>query len=238
MKKYTPEELQEMFRALPKDIQDAIFSLDVSEKINTIGRKNSLTVDQLGEFGSEIGLVLLGATKVSEFVDNLAERLKVSKDYALRLAGATNTEIFSPIRSSLEKVQGVRDLRFSEAPSTDVPRPFGATPEVKKEDILKVIEDDKGKKEAIIMSIFGGTKAPVAPVVPTPQTQVTPAPVIPTPVVPPATTNQIPTVSPFEAKTDQSIFRNPPETTKYTQATPKTDVTYQGKVDPYRELPN
>ena len=83
--------LQEKLRSLPLEIQDAITSPEFGEKVDAIGEKHNLHIDQLGELVNEVTLVMLGETKSVNFIDNLKESLKISHDDARLITADVNT---------------------------------------------------------------------------------------------------------------------------------------------------
>jgi len=115
---YTQEQLQEAYRKLPKDIQDAIFSVDVAEAIKAIGEKYKLMIDKIGELADETGLVMLGFTHPSQFVSHLADRLEIDKTIAKEIAEEINLKVFSPIRENLKKIHGMKEEATEEAGQT------------------------------------------------------------------------------------------------------------------------
>ena len=143
MPKLTPQQLREIYLKLPKDLQDAIFSVDSAERIQSIGKKYNLAIDKTGELADETGLVMLGLTHPNNFISNLAQRLKVDKESAKKIAEEINNQIFAEIRESLKKVHGVE-------PSPSTPLPEGEGPGVRKEEILKEIEKDETEVPEII----------------------------------------------------------------------------------------
>lgn len=116
---YTKEQLKEAFKKLPSDLQDAIYSVDVSEKLEKIYKKHSLHIDQAGELGSEVGLVMMGLTKPNDFAENITRRLSVPEEKARAVASDINSQIFMPIRQSLMKLHEERDIK----PETQNPKP-------------------------------------------------------------------------------------------------------------------
>ena len=125
---------------LPEDLKNAIFSIDSAETIQAIGKKSNLPIDKIGELADETGLVMLGLTHPNNFISNLAERLKLDKESARKIAEEINTQIFAKVRESLKKIHGVETL--SQGEDT-------------REQILKEIERDETKEE--IPGILKGT---------------------------------------------------------------------------------
>jgi predicted RNA-binding protein with RPS1 domain len=100
----TPQQLRERYKKLPKDVQDAYFSIDTAEILQKIAKENKLTVEKIGILADETGLLMLGITHPNEFIPNLAKRLDVEKEVARKIAQKINSEVFSKIRASLKKI--------------------------------------------------------------------------------------------------------------------------------------
>ena len=109
MTDYTNEQLLEMYHKLPKDVQEAILSVDTSEAIREIGEKHKLMIDKMGDLADETGLVMLGLTHPSQYVSHLIERLGINQETAQEITEEINNKIFFPIRESLRKIQEERE---------------------------------------------------------------------------------------------------------------------------------
>ncbi len=133
MSKYTNEELFERYQSLPKDVQDAILSIDTSEIIREIGENHKLMIDKIGELADETGLVMLGLTHPNQFIIHLTERLEVEHDIAKEIAEDINSRVFFPIRENLKKIHGVE----KEIPKESL---LGPLPSAQQEQTLGVKE--------------------------------------------------------------------------------------------------
>ena len=102
---YTPEQLQEKFDSLPQDIQQAITSETVSGNLEILGQKYSLRVDKIGDLIDEVGMVMLGFKKSSDFIGSLSKRLEIDRETAESLAVDIDNDVFKKIRESLRNVQ-------------------------------------------------------------------------------------------------------------------------------------
>ena len=105
MKEFTSEEIQAQFEKLPKELQDAISSPDIHDKIQKIGGKHNLHIDQIGELVDQIGLVMLGLKKASNFVADTSARLSISQKNAKEVADDINREIFSTIKTHMREAE-------------------------------------------------------------------------------------------------------------------------------------
>ena len=88
-------------KTIHPDIRRAVASSANADKIFDIGKKYDLLVDKIGELASETMYLMLGVTHPNDFVGNLAERLRVDRATAGKIADDINREIFSPVREHL-----------------------------------------------------------------------------------------------------------------------------------------
>ncbi len=219
MAEYTNEQLIEMYHKLPKDVQEAIISVDTAEAIRAIGEKHKLMIDKIGELADETGLVMLGITQAGQYVPHLIERLEVSQEIAQEITEEINTKILFPIRDSLRKIQEEREA------TAEFPEPI--KPEI------PVSEKPSPPPPA---SLAG--EPPIMPSIPETATLVSslPSPLAETP--PPAPSfGGLPIATPstegepaiFQAKTKEEIFRQPLSVTE------NPPVSGEKKFDPYKE---
>ncbi len=99
----TPEQIKQRFEALPKDIKEAISSVDTTSTIVDIGEKYKLHIDQIGELVDETGLIMLGFSKSNQFVSNIEKRLGISRNEANDLVREINDKILIKIRESMRE---------------------------------------------------------------------------------------------------------------------------------------
>src|SRR3989344_2644177 len=105
MRQFTSEEIKAQFDKLPVNVQQAVTSPEIHEKIEIVGKKYGLMIDQLGELVDEIGLVLLGLHKSSDFVDQISKRLNISGKAALTISQEVNHEVFDSIKEYLRETE-------------------------------------------------------------------------------------------------------------------------------------
>ena len=149
---YNTQQIRGIYSKLPNDIKEAIFSVDVSDKIIDIGKKHKLAVDKIGIIGNETSRVMLGVTHPNEFIGNLTERLEVDKEKARAIAGEINEQIFKKVRESLRRIHNIREGAEEEEQDKIKVSPFGNSQgetlksEHSREDILKEIEKDHSQE--------------------------------------------------------------------------------------------
>ena len=208
---YTQEELRERYLKLPKQLQDALFSVDSAEAIRQIGEKHKLMIDKIGLLADETGYVMLGLTHPKDFISRIVERLGVDQKTSRELAEEINEKIFSPVREHLKKLHGLGEE--IEKPEIEKPKSENLTEDLtkEKEETLKAIENE-------VPPILRGVANPEPPM-PIPP----PLPSPPLPATPPT--------SAFEVKTQENILRTPAVTS---QIKPTPSHKYP-VADPYRE---
>jgi hypothetical protein len=102
---YTREYRKKIFETLPPDLKEAIISTESADKLQEISSKHSLMLDQAGELGDAVGLFMLGLTRQSDFVNNVAKRLEISLPKALEISKDVDAGILDAVRSSLQEIQ-------------------------------------------------------------------------------------------------------------------------------------
>ena len=107
MENLNPQQLKELYKKLPKDLQDAIFSADSGEVLRDIAKRRGLAIDKSGALADETGSVMLGLTAPREFIPNLKRRLGVDEKTAREIAVDVNDKIFAKVRESLKKIHGI-----------------------------------------------------------------------------------------------------------------------------------
>jgi len=100
--KFEFENLKDKYLSLPPTVQEAISSVEIADSIYSIGQKNDLQIDEMGELAQETGMVLLGMTRPEKFEDTLRQRLpRISAEKIQKIVGEINDEVFREIKSAL-----------------------------------------------------------------------------------------------------------------------------------------
>jgi len=145
MSKLTPQQLREIYLKLPEDLKAAIFNVNSADIIQAIGKKYNLTIDKIGEVADETGLVMLGLTHPNNFISNLAERLKIDKESARKIAEEVNSQIFAKVRESLRKIYGIQP-----PPPPPLPKFTPAPPEILAKQEEKAVNPFEVKTKEIV----------------------------------------------------------------------------------------
>ena len=105
MDQETQRQIQERLNSLPLELQQAIDSADVTEKITAIAKKNNLLIDQSESLYTEIFLAMLGVTPLADLSKNVMRNVNVPLSTAVSIDKDVNDQIFLPIREALQKIQ-------------------------------------------------------------------------------------------------------------------------------------
>lgn len=100
----TQEIIKEQLKKLPKDLKDAISSVDLRDKIRKISEKHHLHIDQAGNLENETAFVMIGLEPTADYKENLKRELNISRDRAQAITADIDKEIFARVRQSLKKI--------------------------------------------------------------------------------------------------------------------------------------
>jgi len=109
MPNYPKEQLRELYKNIPKDLQKASFSEEVATNIQEICSKNKVTDnDMIFDITKNIGYVFLGLLAPNEFSDVLEKELKLNKKIAEQVTSEITRLIFLPLKKSLEALYQIK----------------------------------------------------------------------------------------------------------------------------------
>ncbi len=97
----TIEEIQKKFEELPEDLRWAIMAANVDDKIIDIGKKNNLTVEQMGQLSLETHMVMFGFVHPDKFEESLKGSMKLAPETIRGLVKDINENILKNIRQNL-----------------------------------------------------------------------------------------------------------------------------------------
>ena len=132
---------QQQFQNLPKDLREAIFSVDTADIIRAIAKKHKLAIDKMGELADEVGLLMLGITHPKDFINHLERRLETDSETTRNITEEVNTQIFAKIRESLKTMHTVKEEEESVLPQS--------TPSVERRGIGETSAERVGKEEIL-----------------------------------------------------------------------------------------
>lgn len=95
--------LKERYAQLPKVVQKAIASSDITKHLRDLAGTQKLHLDQWEALEHEVMLTLLGVQPIEDLEKNIASEVGVSAEIARELAENINKIVFEPIRQELER---------------------------------------------------------------------------------------------------------------------------------------
>lgn len=95
--------IREEMLSLPKEMQDAISSLDWERVSEEIGKKYLLDGDEIETFQLETACFLLGLTSEDFYIGNIEIEVGTSKEEAVKISEEVIQKIFTPIYSNFEE---------------------------------------------------------------------------------------------------------------------------------------
>lgn len=134
MPDYPKDQLWQLYKELPKDLQEAGFSEKVTQNIHEICAKNDISdEDIIFDVIKNVGYVFLGLLPPNELQDILEYELKIEKVKAEKIANEISRFVFLPLKKSLEALYKIK-IKPGIKPTID--------PSVK-----EIFEEEKPKKK-------------------------------------------------------------------------------------------
>lgn len=132
MPEYTKEQLWKMYESLPKELKEAIFSVETANDIRIICLKAGLEKERISEVAKLTGDVLLGILLPEDFQKELENQVKIEETLTQRLDRDINRLIFYPYKKFLDELQNkkVKPLE-REAKEKNIPNIKTAKEEIK-----------------------------------------------------------------------------------------------------------
>ena len=95
--------IKEEIAQLPKEMQEAISSLDWVKTAEDIGNTNKLNEEEIDDFQLETLLVLIGAVDFQFYAVNIENHVGTTKEGAKSIADEAFQKIFTPISNKIEE---------------------------------------------------------------------------------------------------------------------------------------
>lgn len=120
-KPYSPEKFWEYYESLPPELQEALFSKEISDKIKRIGKMYDLDLPKIGKISSLVGDVFLGLLHPDEFKEELEKELPEEKQYIKEIAHDVWRLILFPLKDALSQIYEIKEKKvFKEVPKIEV----------------------------------------------------------------------------------------------------------------------
>lgn len=182
--------LEEKFNQLPEEVQLALTSTSVTEKIKSIGKRYGLKIDQESVLFDLTSHVMLGLVPSKDFVKTLTKEASLDESLSAKVAVDINKEIFDEIKSFIRNNSETSPLDANSENTTP-------DSDISSIELAGGFEIEKEPGEAV--SAVGIGKSYGASMTSTPATPIAPAPT-PTTPVPPSTPQppaDLPTDDPY-----------------------------------------
>jgi len=109
MKEYDQEQLWELYEQLPEDLQKAVFSKEIGNRVRGFCYKNGVRDEETNiAVLKMLCYLFLGLMTPAEFRDSLKKDLKMDESNADNLFAEINNNIFMDLKESLENLYGVK----------------------------------------------------------------------------------------------------------------------------------
>jgi hypothetical protein len=89
---------------LPLEVGKAITSSGWEDITEMVGKKYSLSDDDINILQLEVGLVLLGYNKISMFAQNIRSSAVLDEETAMNIAKELDERVFTPIEQSIQSL--------------------------------------------------------------------------------------------------------------------------------------
>ncbi len=104
MPDYPKEQLWELYKDLPKNLQNALFSSEIGDNIYEICERNGVEGKKASEVSKNIGYVFLGLLPPSDFQQVLKKEIGLTPKTAEDISIEIERFIFLPLRKNLEAI--------------------------------------------------------------------------------------------------------------------------------------
>jgi hypothetical protein len=143
LKKYTHEELRKLYKELPDELQDAIWSKETADNIYNICKRNNLKENSI--VAKLVGKVLLGVLPLKEFQETVGQELSLDEKTVKEVTREINQFIFYPVRIHLEKLYQTETTPYTTPPPSATK--IKTEPKELQKEKIEEGEEDKGNKE-------------------------------------------------------------------------------------------
>lgn len=104
MDENTTQQIKEIFKTLPQEVQSFILSPNYEETLTKVGQQYSLSADQLGLLKIETTLAMLGLTAPEDLGAELTNQLNIDSTKSSNIYKEVDNKIFSSVKRILESL--------------------------------------------------------------------------------------------------------------------------------------
>ena len=103
-KQYTREELWKLYNTLPRELQEAIFSVETADFTGNACERNGVPNNAIPQVATRVGNVLMGLLLPDEFQGALVKEVGLKKDVAQLVAREIHRFVFYPVQAALAQI--------------------------------------------------------------------------------------------------------------------------------------
>ena len=119
MAKLTREGFWKLYKTLPEDLKEALFSIDTQEAIINICKLCDVEDD--AEVAGIVGDVLIGLLSPEEFKEEVKKKLNLDENKASKLNAYIQHYIFNPVADDLRELYHPEEKEIKEAEVEEKP---------------------------------------------------------------------------------------------------------------------
>ena len=109
MAKYSKEQLWELYKELPEELKEAIFSEKTANNVYSNCKKNGLEDEEkISQISENVGYVLLGLIAPEEFKKILLKEVKLRKETAEKIYREIIRFVFFPLKKEIEGLYKIK----------------------------------------------------------------------------------------------------------------------------------
>ena len=134
MSNYTKEQFWKLYKGLPKELQDAIFSEETARDIYDICNRYGVEDNRISEVARYVGRVLLGVLPLDSFQETIEKYANVEAPAAQKISQEIYQFIFRPLKMYLDDIYKQKEIKTNSFIKT-VNRNEGGEKQPKEEEI-------------------------------------------------------------------------------------------------------
>jgi hypothetical protein len=104
MSNYTEEQFWKLYKQLPEELQQALFSIESTNYVYNLCRENK--IEKISDVIKYIGDVLIGGLAPENFSEVLEKELNIETEKAKKISREISRFVFLPVRPALERLYG------------------------------------------------------------------------------------------------------------------------------------
>jgi len=136
-KEITREQFWEIYKNLPKELQDAIFSEKTADIISTACSNSGVKDGRTPAIAKQVGNVLLGKLPIHEFKLTLDLDIDLEPSQAQNIYSVINSQVFEPVKPQLQEISAPGwKPKIEDAPAENITETVGTETDAYEEPII------------------------------------------------------------------------------------------------------